>query len=380
MNAPLVSIVIPIYNVRGYLAQTLQSVLDNDLQDYEAVLVDDGSTDGSDAIMKKFARTDPRFRWTRQLNQGPSAARNTGISKARGRYLTFLDADDLLTPDALAAMVASLEQSGSDVAVSPYKRFTADGREFYPPWIRAAHLQARQGVTAAQYPAILVHTVSCSRLYRRTYWDEHLGTFEVGRLYEDHEVVGRMYPSATLDIVPNVSVLWRIRDEGTSITQRAGAENDRQFLAGIEVQLSYYAQRAPELVAPRLSQVLGRDLYGRAAHGLAADCTAEHRTALTEALGPIIARLTPEIARTAPVLPRVIVLLAAAGRWDMLDQWRTAVSVQTALPKDARFSERFLVAFGALRELSGALPQWAFEPPVADAVGAPSEVAALQPA
>jgi len=374
--APLVSVVVPVYNVRGYLTDTLLSVQASEFTEYEVVLVDDGSNDGSDSIIKKFARTDPRFRWVRQRNQGPSVARNRGVAEAKGRYLFFLDSDDLLTPDGLGALVAALERSGSDVAVSPYQRFSSDGVVTYPEWIEAAHRTPLQGVTAAQHPAILAHTVNCSKLYRRSYWDQYVGAFEVGMLYEDHEVAGRVYPTATLDVVSTVSVLWRIREEGTSITQRAGAENVGQFLDAALTQLRLYERMAPELVAPRLQQLLDRDLPSRVWPAVGVEGNALLRPVLTGRLRPFAERITAEIAAPVSVLDRLAVLLAASDRWDLIDAVRTSIAVQTNLPRDMGFSERSLIAFGSLRNLAAAVPAWALEPPVA----IPGDVVALQPA
>ncbi len=121
----LVSIVIPCFNVRSYVGATLDSLLAQSHQHWEAIVIDDGSTDGTDAVIA--ARADPRVRLIRQANQGVSAARNRGIGLASGQALLFLDADDWLAPDALARMAACL---GEGVAIATYGAFcfvTEDG-------------------------------------------------------------------------------------------------------------------------------------------------------------------------------------------------------------------------------------------------------------
>lgn len=94
------SVVIPLYNKERYIDATLQSVVAQTWQDYEVLLVDDGSTDGSLSLVEPFLR-DSRFRLIRQTNAGVSVARNTGINQARGEYVCFLDADDLWLPEYL---------------------------------------------------------------------------------------------------------------------------------------------------------------------------------------------------------------------------------------------------------------------------------------
>jgi glycosyltransferase involved in cell wall biosynthesis len=102
MTPSLVSVIVPVYNGERYLAEAIQSVLNQDYRDIEVVVVDDGSTDRSSEIAEQFAVT----RIIRQLNAGAGAATNTGIENARGDILTFIDADDLWEPGTLARRVA----------------------------------------------------------------------------------------------------------------------------------------------------------------------------------------------------------------------------------------------------------------------------------
>lgn len=89
-----VSVIIPIYNVEKYLRQNLESVAKQTLKEIEVIMVDDGSTDSSAEIAKEFAEKDSRFIYVLQENGGAGAARNNGLSRAKGKYLSFLDSDD----------------------------------------------------------------------------------------------------------------------------------------------------------------------------------------------------------------------------------------------------------------------------------------------
>src|SRR5204863_120826 len=113
---PRISVVVPIYNVEAYLEPCLESLAAQTHTDFEAVLVDDGSTDGSAAIAEAFAQRDPRFRLVRQPNGGLSRARNTGIDHAKGEFLAFLDSDDMLPPNAYELLLGALDSTGSDFA------------------------------------------------------------------------------------------------------------------------------------------------------------------------------------------------------------------------------------------------------------------------
>jgi glycosyltransferase involved in cell wall biosynthesis len=122
MSSPLISIVIPYYNARQWLPATLHSVVEQRLEYREIILVDDGSSDDG-AI--QAAKAYPEIHMIRTENQGPSRARNLGTALARGRYLQYLDADDLLEPGKLATQLTALEQTGADVAYGAWQRLRA---------------------------------------------------------------------------------------------------------------------------------------------------------------------------------------------------------------------------------------------------------------
>lgn len=111
----LISIIIPVYNVEHYLRHCLDSVVQQRLDDYEAIVVDDGSTDDSPKICDDYAAKYSQFRVIHQTNQGLSAARNKGMEMASGKYLLFLDSDDFLVPESLAPVLLAAETNNLDM-------------------------------------------------------------------------------------------------------------------------------------------------------------------------------------------------------------------------------------------------------------------------
>ncbi len=107
--SPTASIIVPCYNLARWLPETLQSVLDQTMRDWECLIVDDGSTDATAQVAEAWCDRDPRFRLLYQENQGVAAARDAGAAASDGRYLLFLDADDRIAPGYLEAAVAALE-------------------------------------------------------------------------------------------------------------------------------------------------------------------------------------------------------------------------------------------------------------------------------
>lgn len=111
----MISIVIPVYNVEKYLAECVDSVLNQTYTDYEIILVDDGATDNSGRMCDDYAGRDSRIRVIHQKNGGLSAARNTGMAAAKGEYIYFLDSDDFLEPSALEHLLATAQREAADV-------------------------------------------------------------------------------------------------------------------------------------------------------------------------------------------------------------------------------------------------------------------------
>ncbi len=115
----LVSIIIPCYNAEKYIAETIQSVLDQTYQNWELIIVDDGSKDSSSKIVSNFLN-DNRISFYHQINSGVSSARNNGFTKAYGKYITFLDADDVWLKDNLEEKISYLKDNTIDVVYSRY--------------------------------------------------------------------------------------------------------------------------------------------------------------------------------------------------------------------------------------------------------------------
>lgn len=124
------SIIIPVYNVESYLRECLDSVLNQTFSDWEAICINDGSTDGSASILEEYAPKDSRFKNMNQPNGGLSAARNTGLKTAKGEYILFLDSDDWLESNALETIAKALNDE--DVLCFSGRRFFEETNSFNP--------------------------------------------------------------------------------------------------------------------------------------------------------------------------------------------------------------------------------------------------------
>ena len=113
----MISIIIPVYNVKLYLDNCIQSVIQQSYTDFECILVDDGSTDGSSEICDQWAEKDNRIIIVHQPNGGVSSARNKGLEQAKGEYICFIDSDDWVDVDYLSAMINNLKEKETDLII-----------------------------------------------------------------------------------------------------------------------------------------------------------------------------------------------------------------------------------------------------------------------
>ena len=176
-----ISVIIPVYNVAAFLPQCLDSVIRQDYSDLEILVVDDGSTDGSGEICDEYRNRDSRIRVIHQENRGAGAAKNTGLEAATGTYLSFVDSDDFLEPDAYGYMVEALSSSGADLAQFSFRNVFRDHTEeqLLPPG-----RSVMDGVDyLVQFPKDWTCALLWNKLYRRQLYDGI--RFPVGRKIDD---------------------------------------------------------------------------------------------------------------------------------------------------------------------------------------------------
>lgn len=222
---PLVSVVVPVYDVAAYLPAALDSLLGQTHRALQVVVVDDGSTDGSGALADEHAARDDRVLVVHTANHGLGAARNEGLRHATGDYVGFLDSDDVLPREAVAVLVGSLETSGADFATGSIVRWERDAL-VEPPWMRRLHRPRRTAIRIEEHPEVLGDVFAWNKLYRRTFWESAGLSWPEGLRYEDQPTTTLAYLAGRFDVLPDVVYRWRIRHDGTSITQQRGSVRD----------------------------------------------------------------------------------------------------------------------------------------------------------
>ncbi|MCL3820285.1 glycosyltransferase family 2 protein [Aeromicrobium wangtongii] len=217
-NSPLLSVVVPVYNGADFLEAALQSVLDQRYRQVEIIVVDDGSTDDSLQIARRFAQSHPQVTVLSQPNGGVGVARRTGTAAATGEWLTFVDADDLVTRTGIQTAMDTLRRSGSDVSVMPYQRLEGDVVRPPAAWIRALHAKPAEAVTLAERPDVLLSAIPGGKIFRRSFWDENGLEYPTVLLAGDQRVAAEAFLKArSIDITGDPGYTWR--RQATSISQ-----------------------------------------------------------------------------------------------------------------------------------------------------------------
>ena len=163
--APKVSVIVPIYNVKQYLGDMLDSIEEQKIEELEVLLIDDGSTDGSDEIAKIYATKDRRYRYIRQKNAGVSAARNRGIEEAEGDYLAFYDADDIIPEKALTCMYKAGEGRSADIVIGIMEEKSLGESLLY---MHSVKLSSQRSISPLDKNLFGAWSV-CNKLFRREF-------------------------------------------------------------------------------------------------------------------------------------------------------------------------------------------------------------------
>ena len=226
LQRPAVTVVLPFYNVEPYIGECLDSIAAQTFHDYEVVAVDDGSQDGSLAVVEERAARDHRIRVVRRENGGLGAARNTGVKHARGTFLTFVDSDDALPPRAIEALVGSARASGSEIVVGGVRRFNTSGT-WVPTWVPKVHGERLSGVRLSEFLPVLRNLYTWNKLFRRAWFVEQGLWFREGVPYEDQPIITQLLDRArSIDVIPDIVYLYRQREDQSSISQQTSTVQD----------------------------------------------------------------------------------------------------------------------------------------------------------
>lgn len=183
---PELSIIIPVYQAEKYLRDCLSSVLNQSFENFELILIDDGSTDESASICDEYAKNDSRILVIHQENKGQSAARNKGLKLAKGEFVGFIDNDDRIEPEMFALLLKLAKGNNTDITSCSYSQLNPDGEIVYPQKIDETvysfnNYDGMKEFLSREKLNIYVWT----KIYKRSFLEKNSIRFEEGKIDED---------------------------------------------------------------------------------------------------------------------------------------------------------------------------------------------------
>jgi glycosyltransferase involved in cell wall biosynthesis len=290
---PKVSVVMPVYNGERFLRESLDSVFAQTFQDFEMLCVDDGSTDRSASILRQYG---PKIRAVRQENAGQSAARNAGVALAKGRYVAFLDQDDLWYPSKLMTQVAAIEADSRVVLVHcDFDRIDEKGQMVQ----QSAGISERSSALGSPMGQLIGEALifPSAMMIRKDGYERSGGFFSELQGFEDFDLIARLKQQGEFIMVKERGMAYRMHGQGFT---RAGGlhiiRSREKFLRRMENL--YRGDRTKETILRRMLADCYSD-WGM--HEVRSGNKTEGRTKLIESL-----RCNPAKMRTYSRLLRAI--------------------------------------------------------------------------
>ncbi|MGL5531817.1 MAG: glycosyltransferase family 2 protein [Culicoidibacterales bacterium] len=229
---PIISVIVPIYNVEFYLEECLQSLAQQSQIGIEYLLIDDGSTDRSGELANQFASEHEAFTYYRKVNGGLSDARNFGLQRAQGTYVAFMDSDDWVAPDYYAQLLQCAQATQADLVCSDITYVYAN----HEAVVKGADFEDVINQQDEQYQRYLLSTfpMAQNKLFKKAVIEQLRLEFPIGLLYEDVAFFYRIYPHLTkIAYMPVAGFYYRQRENSIMQSVSERIIEIEQVLVGI---------------------------------------------------------------------------------------------------------------------------------------------------
>lgn len=227
-----VSIIVPIFNTENYLKECLNSIKEQTLKDIEIICVNDGSTDGSEEIIKSFCKSDPRFKLINQKNKGQSTARNRGIKEAKGEFIAFADSDDKIETNMLEILLQNAKKNEAEISMCSINTFNENeikkdsylNLDILPNELEDKSFQAKdtRGIL------FKIPVVPWNKIYKTSFLKENNIYFEEGINFEDNLFFTKTFFLAK-NIVFTKLPLYNYRENSQTSYSKKGRKDHKKL-------------------------------------------------------------------------------------------------------------------------------------------------------
>ena len=224
-DKPTISIIVPVYNTSIYLEQCLNSINNQSFKDYEVICVDDGSSDNSLHILKKYEKIIKNFKVISQKNQGVAVARNTGLANACGDYIVFIDSDDFVKENYLEVLYNESCKTNADVVICNFYRYYERSKLSLPVvYKKSKGLYSKEEILKSLIPDILIHSYLWNKLWKRELFDNL--QFPLIK-YEDIAIMCKLFNKVKkVSIINDTLYYYRIRKTSIVRNYSISTQND----------------------------------------------------------------------------------------------------------------------------------------------------------
>lgn len=263
MNNPLISVIIPIYNVECYLKTCIDSIVNQTYSNLEIILVDDGSPDKCPEICDEYAKKDNRVKVIHQENGGLAHARNVGIANSNGEYLTFVDSDDYVSDDYVESLYKGLIESDADISVASLIVFKESSLSCVTHK-REPFVEVKKNDYFKEYASIkaeksMPFITAWNKLYKKELFDGI--KYPKGKLYEDAFTTYKLIERAR-KVVYSTTKLYYYRLNPQSILGQSFKEKHLEMVEAFRYAMDYFYQKENVKIAEMfLSPLLMREIY-----------------------------------------------------------------------------------------------------------------------
>lgn len=262
----MISVIVPVYNVKDYIKKCVRSILGQTYVDFELLLIDDGSFDGSEILCDELAKEDTRISVIHQKNAGLSAARNTGLDNAKGQYVTFVDSDDYISSTFLDDTLKAIKKSGKQIACCPFVYKYEDREErlvkqdaIFSKEEALNELYSKKGLIAQR-----VYVMSWGKLYDARLFKEL--RFPIGRLHEDTATTYKLIDKSNgVAFVSSAEYFYLQRSDGIMGNLSKDVSHVKNYQDTILIydeQIEYFGETNNKLAVVIKNQKVRRVLSG----------------------------------------------------------------------------------------------------------------------
>lgn len=256
---PLISIIVPTYNVEKYIRTCIESILAQTYRNIEVIIVNDGSTDQSLAVISDLICSHHNIKVINQKNQGLSVARNTGIDAATGKYIAFVDPDDKIKPDFVSSLYQIADKTGADIVRGSFRDFNGN---IPKGWVPDFNVPTNYGtIVLDQFLSSNISFVVWSSIYRLDFINSNHIRFTPGILFEDADFTIRAYMLAKLVATsPEPNYAYRINRPGSILTTKT-TKNAKKMSLSEEKIISQFISMLKHEKSDVLCSLILKSIY-----------------------------------------------------------------------------------------------------------------------